>query len=798
MFTYRLLGFFFLLALALININVKHLVHILKTRQEHPWKKIPIGFLLLLISLILLFHSGFGELWIVQLVIYLIGLDLILQGIGNHRPEFFLLSLTVFTYALIFIIAQNVSVVYLLFQYFSLLVSGGVGQLAQPVSLGASASGLWMFLSFVIYVKLTFFLSGKMRQRRYIYYSVGSIIGLLVGWIVFILVHSLYSFESIYERSNAVFLLFIFQSVVLVLFTVKSVHPSIAYDTFWVDHVKPVRFLKGKVVVVILLLFFSGLLMTTFLPGGNIEESRTVGIYQPGIGVGGLDLPQYGRYGRQAAGFFGILPQYLEAYDFSVSVFGENITEEILDGLDVLVIINLGETFSDEELDFIWGFVDRGGALLVMGDHTDIGGIMGPLNTLLEQVGIEFLFDSAIPIKDHWKSCYYLLHHPVSEGLTASHDIDVSVGASLALNPTSSFPIIMGKGGFSDIGNYLDVDRSYLGDYDLNPGEQLSDVVLVAGAYYGDGRVVVFGDTSPFQNLALSTSHRLISNVFSWLTSTDTGGASGVRLGGGVVLLVGVVVLLYHLPKKFFVFLPVVLCSALILSSIVNGMVCGEREISGAIAFVDVSHGERINRDYYKDESVTGLMLNLMRNEYQDGQRYLPLIMDEFSTKKLREGKILVLIAPTRLFSADEVEEIEHFVSEGGLLIMSMGYNDKEASSLLLETFGFDILPEPYGPVPYVDENPEASQNEPRFVDSWPIYVREFDNATHVFYSIEFGEEINYLVVFKEYEEGGVLLIGDSQFLLDDNLESLYDNWPGNIDFIRNIMSELKSLEVPQ
>ena len=100
-------------------------------------------------------------------------------------------------------------------------------------------------------------------------------------------------------------------------------------------------------------------------------------------------------------------------------------------------------------------------------------------------------------------------------------EIGISVGASLDMEKTS-FPILLGKGGFSDMGSYLDPERSFLGDYDVNPGEQLGDVILAAGAYYGEGRVVVFGDTSSFQNIALSKTNLLISNVFKWLTSSDT------------------------------------------------------------------------------------------------------------------------------------------------------------------------------------------------------------------------------------------------------------------------------------
>ena len=40
---------------------------------------------------------------------------------------------------------------------------------------------------------------------------------------------------------------------------------------------------------------------------------------------------------------------------------------------------------------------------------------------------------------------------------------------------------------------------SFLGNYHYDEGERLGDVVLVATATHGRGRVVVWGDTSAFQ-----------------------------------------------------------------------------------------------------------------------------------------------------------------------------------------------------------------------------------------------------------------------------------------------------------
>ena len=52
-----------------------------------------------------------------------------------------------------------------------------------------------------------------------------------------------------------------------------------------------------------------------------------------------------------------------------------------------------------------------------------------------------------------------------------------------------------------------------------------------------------------------------------------------------------------------------------------------------------------------------------------------------------------------------------------------------------------------------------------------------------------------HLMVFVKQGKGGLLLISDSQYLLDKNIESIYDYWPGNIILLKNILDEFKYLE---
>jgi len=416
------------------------------------------------------------------------------------------------------------------------------------------------------------------------------------------------------------------------------------------------------------------------------------------------------------------------------------------------------------------------------------------LNTLLDPVGISYRFDSALPIDTgfRWAPCYQFLYHPVTSKINNMNEIQISVGASLDISPTS-FPMLIGRYGLSDIGDRENEGGAYLGDYEYNAGEQIGDIILASGAYYGNGKVMVFGDTSSFQNSAISSSLPLITSVFDWLNSQRTATVEYVQVIVSLLLLIGAGILYFRHRKKAIhvVFLPLVLCFALIIAAIANPIVIGQDEIQGNILYIDTSHGERFSVKPYEDDSLSGFMINFMRNDY------LPLLLREFSADKIQKSEILLFNAPTKSFDGGEVETIKQFIYDGGLAILATGYNDKEASMPLLREFGLDIYDVPLGPIPYVEEDPEEYQTEPRFVDSWPIIIED-DSITETFYSIDIGGDEYILMTFTSYGDGGLLFISDSEFLMDKNIESLYDYWPGNIQFLKNIIDEMISKEVLQ
>lgn len=812
----HLLTIFLLFGVLLLNLPLQQTLRHLSKKNPHLLQLI-IGAILCLFGFLFLIVSKTNLLWISSVPVILSGLDLCLQGIDRRRNELHLLAITSFVYGLVFLLLETIPSFWFLYQQTSLLITHTIGVLTTtPFLLGPTTSGLGILLVSLISLISSFLLSTK-KTRKEILWFCFCIAGLWFIWFFYLLILNLISYPSNDALNlHPLFFLFCLIPVFGFLFrsAVKDTASVIIPKKGWMKH-----YLQNGKVWAAVFLFLSTSLLTVFITGGAAPAEQQRVLFYGDHMIGTWDVPEYGKYGKDAVGMFGMWPIYLTTFGYETEILVENrtqflnttqpptqnitrylnltdyttvreissITKSTLDNAVIFVVSNLNVSFSEQERSIIWDYVEKGGSLLVIGDHTNVGGIQGPLNELLTPVGIQYRFDAALPFdeKFKWLTCTQLLHHPMTSTLSSLDELQYGIGASLELS-SSSFPIIIGSSALSDNGNRSNNDIAYLGDYEYNKGEQLGDVILVAGAYYGSGKVLVCGDTSSFQNPALPFSYEFLQSCFAWLTSTQTGTTKTFQIGISLLLLIGAIIINWFFKKNTisFTWLPVLLCLSLLLTSSLNPLIItSTKDSTGNIVYIDASHNERFSLESFTDDSLNGLLVNLERNNLQ------PLLLRDFSQEKILKSNLIIFNAPTAAFTTDEVVFLQTYMEHGGVVVLTTGYEEREASLPLLSTFGMDIEPTPLGPVPYVEENLTLYQNEPRFVDSWPVSFQT--NQTTSFYNFTWDDRTFHLVVFINYGAGGLLLIGDSQYLLDKNLESIYDYWPGNILFIKYLLDEL-------
>ena len=523
-----------------------------------------------------------------------------------------------------------------------------------------------------------------------------------------------------------------------------------------------------------------GLLLLVFSRGYDVRRTRVLLDTRGGFGMEPLQWGHYGPDAPQGASLAS-LPDLLEAYHFELTRSDSAITPELLSRHDVLFVMNPTKEYTPEEHDAIWRFVQGGGGLLVLGDHTNILGTGNALRALLAPVSIHVRFDSAIPAVERWTwyGCMRTHPHPALRDVHDETDVKISVGASLAIHG-DALPLITGRDAFSDAGDSTNARGAYLGNMRQDPSERFGDLVLAAEAPYGRGKIIVFGDTSTFQRSAVTFSRGLVLRVLTYLgTPGHATPSQRVRAVGAGLFVAAGAAFLAALPGA---------TGVAALSAVAMLMLAGVDRFARValpapetvrVAWVDLAHGNRVDIHAGREDGIGGLCDHLVR----DG--YLPLAMKHFDARELRGSPVFASVAPAFPFSREERRALGRFVNDGGLLIVATGFEESRGAAGLLADFGFSIGATPLGAA---HESKSALEGTViTMKESWPVITTSKD-------AVVLAEAWGYpLVALQRVGRGSVLVIGDSRFLGERMLESPEQSVPGNIQFLRRAIERARA-----
>jgi hypothetical protein len=467
-----------------------------------------------------------------------------------------------------------------------------------------------------------------------------------------------------------------------------------------------------------------------------------------------------------------------------VSRYTDAIEPIDLLGVQILVLINSPKKWSDADRRLVLNWVGKGGSLLVLGDHTDVFGLMQGFNTLLAPIGIEFHFDSAYRARETWRGCQVAAPDAVTRGWETENP-GVAVGASLGLSRQAR-PLLIGRYAFSDAGIRENVMGSFLGNYHYDQGEQLGDVVLAATATHGRGRIVVWGDTSAFQG-GLSTNYRtVVGPMLAWLSRPAAWTERPLnRMAAAIGLVVSIM--------WFWIIVPTLRQVIALSVSLVLGMVIpwavslpnliAQPRFDRDAFLIDRSHMEATGHYEARANPIGPLYTNL-----RSGFRVVD--MDQWDLKAIGQARGVAFVAPQKSFTRREVGELLRAEDDGAVVILTTGQPDSEGSRPLLAAHGLILAPRPMGTI--TPSEPTASRGErerqPRFLDAWPIVaLGEKDPTTLSDVEVIYRHGDDVVALFRHMGKGGLLLISDTRFFSDVNVEDVSGYRVGNLALIHDL-----------
>ena len=222
--------------------------------------------------------------------------------------------------------------------------------------------------------------------------------------------------------------------------------------------------------------------------------------------------------------YFGMLSILASLYDVALtidrpekqpavsSVKAIQIDELSLDTLEeisgnrkaVLVIKCLTSPYNQSEIDAILNFTAKGNGLILIGEHTDIYGMCTFLNPISEQMGYRFLPTGVQDIYTDTRGSITQkgeLPPLMARYMTGDQVWETSASMEKFKNARPLFEVITRPSYFAHYRNETSaffLTREFTEGIKLN--SQFSRHLVLAGTDYGDGRVVLFTDSTDFNN----------------------------------------------------------------------------------------------------------------------------------------------------------------------------------------------------------------------------------------------------------------------------------------------------------
>ncbi len=496
-----------------------------------------------------------------------------------------------------------------------------------------------------------------------------------------------------------------------------------------------------------------------------------------------FSVPEPGRYGLIQAGMFGSTRDVLEQSGYEVVRVEPETLEQDLQKLSVFVAINLQEQMSDETRGAIWRWVEQGGGLMVMGDHTDLFGLMAPTNALLEPIGVRFIFDSAYPLRRHFANGVEMRRHPVTAGLRDNHDLQIGTGGSLVLDDWSVEPVVVGRYAFSDFGNRLnDGKGGLLGNYQHEHGEKLGDLVLVAAAEYGRGRVIVFGDTTTFQVLSMPHSAQFAERTFRYLSGRWADPGWTPVLGLGLIAAGAVAAFVAGSGIGLAGAAGAVAIGAAFGGGLDRPAKLPDPREPDRMALIDVRHVPAAPLSFFTEGAVGGFYTAIQR------AGYTPISDRGAEAADLESYGLVAYLDPAQPLNADERAGLSRLMERGGTILVTAGWPRRQGATDVLELCGMALEATPLGPA-----KPEWSGRELEFVDAWPLRA----TGGAVIEPVVSWHDMP-IVAETRFGAGRCVAIGDNRFFQDAYFEGEYDFHPVNVRFIDELLRREEAVELTQ
>jgi hypothetical protein len=501
-------------------------------------------------------------------------------------------------------------------------------------------------------------------------------------------------------------------------------------------------------------------------------------------------------YDNPIEGGYGMLPVFVNSLGGSF-IRSPDLSPEELAKADVLVLLHPNSPFTSKQLKDIEDYVRRGGSLLLGAEnyfHEDLA--ESHFNDVLGSTSMIVRYDTVVPLAANWEQSYQTVSHPATLGPDDLRNrFGSDRGAPISLGWPAR-PIVLGRWAWGSPGSYAVKEKSP----EYQEGQALGDLVLAAEQPLGKGRIVVLGDMACLNNERLTCSWDFAGRLLGYLANRASSPQDGWRQLSTAAAIILLLAALAIRPDAFILALTsLALAASLVFCAYKSDassrpLPSGQDQSPNRLAYIDASHLEAFSDDLWDDYGIAGFSRVLMRSGF------LPLRLPELTPERLERAGLLVLMAPGRQLSPEELSAVGQFVNQGGTLVCLVGAEQVRPSAALLGKFGFEIdpspvkpgesirEPDPFGALSILFGRPNDPKIEIQMYAAWPIENIPQSYKTYITSSID-GKSWP-IIARSRIGQGVVLVIADTYFAINRNLESATQEFPAHINFWRMLLKD--------
>jgi hypothetical protein len=382
-------------------------------------------------------------------------------------------------------------------------------------------------------------------------------------------------------------------------------------------------------------------------------------------------------------------------YYYYVEKNNNTLTSTILEDYDILILKCPTNSYSNEEIWSIVQFVEKGGGLYLIGDHTDVFGMNTFLNQVSENFGIRFKTDATYELGTGMMSVYKSdnsYKHPIVQNV---EQFDFMTSCTLQA-PLNSENVIVGNRLIGEPGTYS--TENFFRESVASPESEYGLLLQVAAIKYGKGRVVAFTDSTVFSSFSMfSDGYKSFNfgvieylnrvNLFSYLNT--------ILFGIAMIFLIFSFYLLRN-ERKIMIFFLLLLIGLLSFSTATVAFL-RMNEVNYPLPSARTDYIKVCFEQEYSDFNVSLKPSIGLYNEKDNFGTFFVWTqrvgcipsLEKTLDYAVKLGDIIVIINPIKSFETEDIETITDFVEDGGkILVMDSILNSDSTANELIGNFG--------------------------------------------------------------------------------------------------------------